>query len=190
MFPRTIALEAAANLGKALKPVVYRMEACADLRRELATLGRIEFVIETPDREPVIKAMKSVGWSKPKPICGPLVFPRANFDEDPRFPEAVIRVAHSEEHDLLEVTSHGNFEVLLFLCTGTGSFHSAMNDRINEMGLVMRPAQGLFRGATLVAWTEVDIFRNLGLRFIPPAERDCGRLGLRSWIIPPTEGAA
>ena len=130
-----------------------------------ATLSRIEFVIEGCDLELVRAAMVAAGWRKLRTSTGPMVFARD------RWPKAVICMARSEKADLLGVNKHSNFETLLFLRTGTRLFINGVRDYLTRNGYTLRPAEGLFHGEELVAWTEEDIFTASGLLFVPPEDR-------------------
>ena len=85
--------------------------------------------------------------------------------ESPGFPKAVLCVAHQQRSDLLGVVQPGNFEVLLFLRTGTHLFVDGVLEFIRQNGFTLRPQRGLFHGDTLVGWTEHDIFISAGLAY-------------------------
>lgn len=167
IFPRRTALEAASTVEQAIGPLVSKIAASGDLRMEKSTLSRIEFVItrraESPDA--LVAAMETAGWRKLRAGRGPMVFAREGF------PKAVLCSALPERSDLLGMTRPSNFEVLLFLRTGTQIFLTGITQHIRTAGLMMKPEQGLFRGDTLLAWTEADIFRSAGLRYVAPPER-------------------
>lgn len=165
IYPRRTALDAAASVEKALSGVITRLAHSGDLRMAKATMARIEFVVECPDRELLAPAMATQGWRKLRSGRGPMVFAKEGF------PKAVVCVARADRSDLLGVAKHGNFEVLLFLRTGTAIFKTDIMRYLNACGLTIRPDQGLFQGDTLLAWTEEDIFISAGLSYIPPEER-------------------
>ena len=165
IFPRTTALEAASSIRESLTPLVGKIADSGDLRMEKSTLSRIEFVVEQCDRDQLVDVMSHAGWRKLRTGRGPLVFACAGF------PKAVICTAHKERADLLGVNRPSNFEVLLFLRTGTQIFLRGILDHIRDTGFSLKPEQGLCRGDKLIAWTEEPIFRACGLSFIPPNER-------------------
>jgi DNA polymerase/3'-5' exonuclease PolX len=165
IFPRRTALEAAATVEQAIGPLVSKLSPSGDLRMQKSTLSRIEYVIARTDQEKVTAAMAAAGWRKLRAGRGPLVFAREGF------PKAVICTALQERSDLLGITRPSNFEVLLFLRTGTQIFLRGILAHIRESGFLLKPEQGLFHGDTLIAWTESDIFTGCGLDFVPPNER-------------------
>lgn len=165
IFPRRTALEAAVTVEQALSPVVSMLAQSGDLRMEKSTLSRIEFVVSRTDKEVIVAAMVAGGWRKLRAGRGPMVFAREGF------PKAVICMAHPERSDLLGVTRPSNFEVLLFLRTGTQIFLRGVQAHIRNSGLILKPEQGLYQGDTLIAWTEADIFARSGLEFVAPPDR-------------------
>jgi DNA polymerase/3'-5' exonuclease PolX len=165
IFPRVTALQAGASVEKALTPIVGRISRCGDLRMERSTLSRIEYVIERADPDAVVQAMAGAGWRRLRAGHGPMVYAKDGF------PKAVICISHHERSDLLGVTHPSNFEVLLFLRTGTHLFIRGVLGYIRQNGFIVRPERGLFHGDTLVAWTEADIFLSAGIEYVPPTER-------------------
>lgn len=165
IFPRRTALEAASIIEAALTPIVAKMAPSGDLRMGKSTLSRIEFIVERGDRDRLIATLGEAGWRKLRAGRGPLVFACAGF------PKAVICLAHAERGDLLGVNRPSNFEVLLFLRTGTQIFLRGIQEYIRNSGFTLKPEQGLFRGDKLIAWTESAIFEACGLTFVAPNER-------------------
>ena len=165
IFPRTTALEASAHVESALRDKVGRMAPAGDLRMGKETLSRIVYVVEKCTPEDVAAALVAAGWRKLRTSRGPMVFARD------RWPKLVICVAHEGHGDLLGVNRHSNFEVLLFLLTGTAMFQHRVREFIRQNGFTFRTERGLYHGDTLVAWLEEDIFLSAGLTYIPPEER-------------------
>ena len=165
IFPRRTALEAASTIEAVLAPITGKFAAAGDLRMEKSTLSRIEYIVEQCNHDRLIESLKQVGWRKLRAGRGPLVFACAGF------PKLVICTAHKEPGDLLELNSPSNFEVLLFLRTGTQIFLREILVNIRNCGFQLQTDKGLVRGKALIAWTEAGIFAACGLPFIAPNER-------------------
>lgn len=77
-----------------------------------------------------------------------------------------------------------NLGALLQMRTGPAQLNQALAARALQLGWSYRAGYGLFdaNGARLDDDTEAGIFRLLGLRFVPPLERDTFFWG--SWVLP------
>jgi DNA polymerase (family 10) len=154
----TVLGEAEALLEAVLKsPAVKRGSLAGSIRRKLETVKDIDIVCAADDSAPVMESF----------VSGPGVETVIAKGET----KASVKLASGINVDLRAV-SDGQFPYALHHFTGSREHNIAMRGRAQKRGLKMNE-YGLFRGEELIRCrTEEEIFRELGLQFIPPELRE------------------
>lgn len=151
-------------------PQVQRAEAAGSLRRGMETVGDLDFIVAAKDSEPVMT------W----------------FAEQPEVQEVTargetktsVRFASGLQADL-RIVPEDQFVFALHHFTGSKDHNVAMRQRalarglsLSEWGLVPAAGEGTAKEKAenkklrTPAETEEDLFKALGLRFIPPELRE------------------
>jgi len=153
---------------RALK-AVQRVEAAGSLRRGLETVGDLDFIVAATDVEPV------VAWFTTQPHVKE-VTARGETKASVRFEsglQADLRIVPAEQ-----------FAFALHHFTGSKDHNVQLRQRalargysLSEWGLVPAEGEGTAKAKaeqrqSLPAKDEQDIFRHLGLHFIPPELRE------------------
>lgn len=155
-------------------PAVQQAESCGSLRRRMETVGDLDFLVATTEPAPVVE------WFVTQPTVKEIT---ARGDL-----KASVRLESGLQADLRLVPPE-QFVFTLHHLTGSKDHNVQMRQRALERGLSMSE-WGLFpadekhgstaeakkQGATgpksLPAKTEADLFKALGLAFIPPELRE------------------
>ena len=165
------AYEVAAPIVAGLRklPAVQRAEAAGSLRRGLETVGDLDFIVAASDVEPVVE------WFTTQPHVKE-VTARGETKASVRFEsglQADLRIVPAEQ-----------FAFALHHFTGSKDHNVQLRQRalsrghsLSEWGLVPAEGEGTAkekaeRNGSLPAKDEADIFRHLGLHFIPPELRE------------------
>ncbi|RXK55860.1 DNA polymerase/3'-5' exonuclease PolX [Oleiharenicola lentus] len=153
---------------------VQQVESCGSLRRRMETVGDLDFLVATTEPSPVVEWFVSQPHVKEVTARGDL--------------KASVRLESGLQADLRLVPPE-QFVFTLHHLTGSKDHNVQMRQRALERGLSLSE-WGLFpaedkhgstaeakkAGATgpksLAAKTEADLFRHLGLEFIPPELRE------------------
>ncbi len=155
-------------------PEVLRAEHAGSLRRCLETVGDLDFIVAASHAGPVMHWFTSA-------IPG-IVEVTAKGET-----KSSIRLADGLQADL-RVVPPGQFAFALHHFTGSKDHNVKLRHRalqrglsLSEWGLTPKDSEG---APSLPAETEADIFRHLGLPYIPPELRE----GLDEFEIAETEG--
>ncbi len=150
-------------------PAVQRAEAAGSLRRGLETVGDLDFIVAASDVEPVVE------WFTTQPDVKE-VTARGETKASVRFEsglQADLRIVPAEQ-----------FAFALHHFTGSKDHNVQLRQRalsrghsLSEWGLVPAEGEGTAkekaeRNESLPAKDEADVFRHLGLHFIPPELRE------------------
>lgn len=150
-------------------PQVARVEAAGSLRRGMETVGDLDFLVASAEPEPVMAWFCDLEGVKE-------ITARGETKSSVRFEsglQADLRIVPEEQ-----------FVFALHHFTGSKDHNVAMRQRALERGYSMSewglvPAEGegtakekAERGESLPASEESDLFKHLGLSFIPPALRE------------------
>ncbi len=156
------------------RPGVQQVEACGSLRRRLETVGDIDFLVATTEPAPIVE------WFVTQPGIKEIT---ARGDT-----KASVRLESGLQADL-RLVPPAQFVFTLHHLTGSKDHNVQMRHRALQRGLSMSE-WGLFpadekhgstaeakkQGGTgpksLTAKTEADLFKALGLAFIPPELRE------------------
>lgn len=148
---------------------VQRAEAAGSLRRGLETVGDLDFIVAASDVEPVVE------WFTTQPHVKE-VTARGETKASVRFEsglQADLRIVPAEQ-----------FAFALHHFTGSKDHNVQLRQRalarghsLSEWGLVPAEGEGTAkekaeRNQSLPAKDEADLFRHLGLHFIPPELRE------------------
>jgi len=160
--------------GLRLQPGVQQVEACGSLRRRLETVGDIDFLVATTEPAPIVEWFVTQRGIKEVTARGET--------------KASVRLATGLQADLRLVPPE-QFVFTLHHLTGSKDHNVQMRHRALQRGLSMSE-WGLFpadekHGSTaeakkqggagpksLTARTEAELFKALGLAFIPPELRE------------------
>ncbi len=139
-------------------PGVVRAEAAGSLRRRKETVGDIDLLVATSDAAPVVRAF--TGLSEVAEVLA----------EGPT--KASVRLRAGIQSDL-RVLPPESFGAALHYFTGSKSHNIALRTRAVKMGVKLSE-YGIFdrRGQRLGGATEEEVFRSVGLPFIPPELRE------------------
>lgn len=154
-------MESGESLIRSIKdhPKVIRAELAGSLRRHLETVKDVDIVagVANEDRKDVMKDFVS------RPNVQDII---GQGDT-----KSSIRLENGINADLRLVTDE-EFPYALHHFTGSKEHNTAMRSLAKSNGMKMNE-YGLFRGDELIKCnTEEEIFRNLGLNFIPPELRE------------------
>ena len=155
-------------------PGVQQAESCGSLRRRMETVGDLDFLVATTEPAPVVEWF--VGQPHVKEVTA-----RGDL-------KASVRLESGLQADLRLVPPE-QFVFTLHHLTGSKDHNVQMRQRALERGLSMSewglfPAEekhgstaeakkaGATGPASLGAKTEADLFKHLGLAFIPPELRE------------------
>ena len=155
-------------------PGVQQAESCGSLRRRMETVGDLDFLVATTEPAPVVEWF--VGQPHVKEVTA-----RGDL-------KASVRLESGLQADL-RVVPPEQFVFTLHHLTGSKDHNVQMRQRALERGLSMSewglfPAEekhgstaeakkaGATGPASLGAKTEADLFKHLGLAFIPPELRE------------------
>ena len=155
-------------------PVVQQAESCGSLRRRMETVGDLDFLVATTEPAPVVE------WFVTRPEVKEITA-RGEL-------KASVRLESGLQADLRLVPPE-QFVFALHHLTGSKDHNVQMRQRALERGLSMSewglfPAeekhgstaeakkQGASGPKSLPAKTEADLFKALGLAFIPPELRE------------------
>jgi DNA polymerase (family X) len=136
---------------------VKRISIAGSLRRKKETVKDIDFVVSAGSSEPIMKAFTSVPGVEE-------VIAQGNT-------KSSIRLASGIQVDL-RVVSDTEYPFAVHHFTGSKEHNIVMRGRALKMGIKMNE-YGLFKGEKLIPCkNEEEIFRKLGLAFIPPELRE------------------
>jgi len=152
-------------------PEVVRVEAAGSLRRNLETVGDLDFIVSA--KADGVEAV--VAWFCAQPDVKEVT---ARGET-----KASVRFASGLQADL-RIVPPGQFAFALHHFTGSKDHNVALRQRalarglsLSEWGLVPDAGEGTAkekaeRGESLAAGTETELFAHLGLAFIPPELRE------------------
>ncbi|MCU0791894.1 MAG: DNA polymerase/3'-5' exonuclease PolX [Opitutaceae bacterium] len=169
--------------GLRLLPEVERAEAAGSLRRNLETVGDLDFIVAaratngaTQDAETLSKNAAAItAW-----FCGQPDVKEVTARGETK---ASVRFASGLQADLRIVPAE-QFAFALHHFTGSKDHNVAMRQRalarglsLSEWGLVPEAGEGTAkekaeRGLSLKAENEAELFAHLGLAFVPPELRE------------------
>ena len=150
-------------------PAVQRAEAAGSLRRGLETVGDLDFIVAASDVAPVVE------WFTTQPHVKEVT---ARGET-----KASVRFESGLQADL-RIVPAGQFAFALHHFTGSKDHNVQLRQRalsrghsLSEWGLVPAEGEGTAkekaeRNQSLPAKDERDLFRHLGLNFIPPELRE------------------
>lgn len=145
-------------------PAVSRVEICGSYRRGKETVHDLDFLVATKDPEAVIDAFVSL------PIVTNVIAKGGT--------KAAIHATHGVQCDLRAVTN-AEMPFAMNYFTGSKEHNVALRQRaldrgwtLNEYG--MRPVEGKEADTVPPIHEEADVYRALGLDFIPPELRENG----------------
>ena len=141
-------------------PGVVRMEVCGSLRRRRETIRDIDILISAADAGPIMD--RFVGLPGVKSVTG---------KGDTKSSVFVTDGKHTMNADLRVVTDE-QFAYALHHFTGSKEHNIHMRARAQERGLKMNEYELAGADSRVVCKTEADIFRALGLDYIPPEMRE------------------
>lgn len=139
-------------------PGVVRAEAAGSLRRRKETVGDIDLLVAARDAEPVVRAFTQLSGVSSVLAEGPT--------------KASVRLRAGIQADL-RVLPPESFGAALHYFTGSKSHNIALRTRAVKRGLKISE-YGVFdrAGRRLGGATEEEVFRAVGLPFIPPELRE------------------
>jgi DNA polymerase (family 10) len=159
-MPLHRALEyAEAMLGRLRRvPGVVRAEAAGSLRRRKETVGDIDLLVATANAAPVVRAFTHLSGVAEVLAEGPT--------------KASVRLEAGIQSDL-RVLPAESFGAALHYFTGSKSHNIALRTRAMKMGVKLSE-YGVFdrHGQRRGGATEEEVFRSVGLPFIPPELRE------------------
>ena len=159
-MPLHRALEyAEAMLGRLRRvPGVVRAEAAGSLRRRKETVGDIDLLVATANAAPVVRSFTHLSGVAEVLAEGPT--------------KASVRLEAGIQSDL-RVLPAESFGAALHYFTGSKSHNIALRTRAMKMGVKLSE-YGVFdrHGQRRGGATEEEVFRSVGLPFIPPELRE------------------
>jgi DNA polymerase (family 10) len=147
-FPLAQADRIAAKIVEALSPFCERIEVAGSIRRRRAMVGDVD-VVALPRAWQLEQLRERARQSTTVVTDGPAT--RDFFSETPT-----------------------NFGTLLLMRTGSREHNIYLVEHAKRMGLRWNPYHGVFDGfgKCLAVAEEAEIFRALGLAFVPPERRE------------------
>ncbi len=151
------------------RPEVERAEAAGSLRRGLETVGDLDFIVASREPEPVMAWFCALPEVKEVTARGET--------------KSSVRFESGLQADL-RIVPPDQFVFALHHFTGSKDHNVALRQRALERGLSLSewglvPAKGegtakekAERGESVTVQDEADLFRHLGLAFVPPALRE------------------
>jgi DNA polymerase (family 10) len=139
-------------------PGVRRAEAAGSLRRRKETVGDLDLLVATGDAAPVVRAFTGLAGVAAVVAEGPT--------------KASVRLRSGIQADL-RVLPPESFGAALHYFTGSKAHNVAIRTRAMRRGLKISE-YGVFdrRGRRISGASEEDVFRAVGLPFIPPELRE------------------
>jgi DNA polymerase (family 10) len=146
-----------------------KMEVAGSVRRRRPECGDLDFVIlpAAPGDVALIEARFRVNCrAKEEGKQNARYLDRSGFQLDVYF-------ARAETRDFFSVTA-GNWGTLLICRTGSMAFNAWLATAADSMNFHWNPYSGLLGrdGGVIASEEEADIFKALGLAWIPPEERE------------------
>jgi DNA polymerase (family 10) len=139
-------------------PGVFRAEAAGSLRRRKETVGDLDLLVAADDAAPVMRAFRQLSGVTAVLAEGPT--------------KASARMRSGMQVDL-RVVAPGSFGAALHYFTGSKDHNIAIRTRALKRGLKISEYGVFDRGGRQVGGaTEQDVFRAVGLPFIPPELRE------------------
>ena len=138
-------------------PGVIRAEACGSLRRRAETIGDLDILFSSTDPAPVLDHFVRLPEVAKVLAHGPT--------------KASVRLLDGVQCDLRGVADD-QFPFALHYFTGSRSHNIAMRRRAIDRGLKLSEYGLDGPGGAVACSTEEDLFRALGLAFIPPELRE------------------
>lgn len=164
-LPLDKAQKIAEKIASELTPYCVRIEIAGSIRRRRPICGDIDLVVEIKN----LAAFQDRLRQNTTPVSAGsqniIVQLRNGFQLD-------IFIARSTDKDLL-MTTPGNWGSLLVCRTGSRQHNIYLASLAAARGLHWNPYHGVYCGKTcLASETEYDIFRALGIDFLPPELRE------------------
>ena len=136
---------------------VIRVEVCGSLRRRAETIGDLDLLFSADDPKPVLEAFVHLPQVAKVLAHGPT--------------KASVRLLDGVQCDLRGV-SDDQFPFALHYFTGSKSHNIAMRRRAIARGLKLNEYSLEGQNGSIACRTEEDVFRALGLPYIPPELRE------------------
>ena len=136
---------------------VFRVEVCGSLRRRAETIGDLDVLFSALDPVPVLEAFVHLPQVAKVLVHGPT--------------KASVRLAGGVQCDLRGVTDE-QFPFALHYFTGSKDHNIAMRRRAIARGLKLNEYSLEGKNGAIACKTEEDVFKALGLEYIPPELRE------------------
>jgi len=147
------------------------------VRRERATVGDIELVVMTDDPRHLLARLDSLV------ISG--VVNKARYGDSYRWGEKYRGVMLNGMRCEIFIATRSNFGYILWLRTGPGDANTFVMKRLADAQSPYRAVGGQWvqNGKRLIVDTETEMFRLLGMPYLPPQVRseDAYRARMRKW---------
>jgi DNA polymerase (family X) len=137
-------------------PGVKRAEVCGSLRRRKETIADVDLLVSAKDPEPVMDAFAQANVRQ---VLG-------------RGPTKSSVILHNGMQADLRVVPDESFAFALHYFTGCKEHNIAMRQRAIDQGLRLNEYALEGKGKKLKAKDEEELFRHLGLDYIPPELRE------------------
>lgn len=136
---------------------VIRVEVCGSLRRRAETIGDLDILFSAQDPKPVLEAFVQLPEAAKVLAHGPT--------------KASVRLADGVQCDLRGVSDE-QFPFALHYFTGSKAHNIAMRRRAIARGLKLNEYSLEGEKGAIACRTEADVFRALGLEYVPPELRE------------------
>lgn len=134
---------------------------CGSYRRGKKESGDIDLIIQVKDRSKTVQVLKEAGFSGGEKWLRAAREMQGSDSKD-KLVQVEVKLATAE-----------NFGAQIMWATGSSKFNTSINAAAQSKGL-KRNQYGLWDGDKCLTSTEEGIFKELGLPFIPPEERQSG----------------
>jgi len=166
------AYDLADKIKGVLAPFCERIEVCGSIRRARPEVGDIDILcLAKPEQANALVARCKLNAH---------VISAGDQAMSLRLKNNVqvdVRFARASESDLV-TTKPGNWGALMIYFTGSKEHNIFICDHAQKMGLKFDPFRGVlghpgsWQEKVVASETEEDIFKYLGLEFIPPVQRE------------------
>lgn len=156
----------AVKIAGNLEPFCERIQIAGSIRRHKPDIGDIDLVVIPKNLNDLMARCRT--------SCKPIMEGQVNLSyETPMGIRLDIYCAQAGFRDLYNVTA-SNWGSLLLCRTGSKEHNTKLADLALRRGMKWKPYVGLMDSQNLViaAEEEEDIFRALGLDFVPPEQRE------------------
>ena len=165
ILPLATAQKIAEKIASELTPFCRRIEIAGSIRRRRPAVGDIDLVVELKDHDGFQARLQQNTTPISTGDQNIIVQLKNGCQLD-------VFTAKPGIHDLLGYTP-GTWGSILLSRTGSRAHNIRLASLAAERGLHWNPYHGIFSGKTVVASeSEEDIFRALGIGFVPPEKRE------------------